>query len=664
MLSDKNQLAQFLSLMVGASLPVPSLRTCTNSPQMNESSNVLDLQTPCLNAPPIPAPAQTDYQFAVTAQGSSTSVVTRTLTWVDNTVPTAPITNSARLSGNWFVETQTIGISMSVPIQTLTTHRVDWAGTPWITELLPDPTTGNPMFASVKGSGQQAYSFDVTTCATDHTCTLTDTIQFVGADGKNYTAKLVPPPLPLVEATVVTTNPQVGDTVTFDASGSHSPVGLPVTVTWQFPQPDTTCLVSSASPDPSCIDGIRYTSPVTGTQATYSFSDIGTYNVLVTAVDPSGESATLSLPVTVSPSAAQAPHITVAPACPVASGSCNVFMTVPGQPTTLHGAIAHTYHSVGDLNEAIDWGDGTQTSGYSAIYNQSPLGCGGLGCPPLTSTDAFTVTHSYTATGTYSVTVSDSGPYGATSVTTTERVGKAATSTTLASSATTVTAGQPITFTAMIAAMPPGVGTPTGSVTFKDGTTTLGPGSLSTSGGVTSATVSTSGLAVGPHTITASYGGDSGFLSSAAGPLTQYVNTKLSGYPTLSNGAYNLSNANLSGGYFVGASLAGASLSGSNLTGAVFLGANLSGANLSNSNYMAGATFTNANLTNANLSNSNLKGANFTGVNLTGANLSNSNLKGASGLKTATLTNVVWSKTTCPDGTNSSTDGGTCLGHL
>ena len=47
-----------------------------------------------------------------------------------------------------------------------------------------------------------------------------------------------------------------------------------------------------------------------------------------------------------------------------------------------------------------------------------------------------------------------------------------------------------------------------------------------------------------------------------------------------------------------------------------------------------------------------------------GANLSSSNLIGASGLKTATLTGVTWSKTACPDGTLSNNDGGTCVGHL
>jgi hypothetical protein len=37
---------------------------------------------------------------------------------------------------------------------------------------------------------------------------------------------------------------------------------------------------------------------------------------------------------------------------------------------------------------------------------------------------------------------------------------------------------------------------------------------------------------------------------------------------------------------------------------------------------------------------------------------------GATGLQTATLTGVVWSNTACPDGTTSTSDGGTCVGHL
>ncbi|KOG43119.1 vegetative cell wall protein, partial [Streptomyces decoyicus] len=46
----------------------------------------------------------------------------------------------------------------------------------------------------------------------------------------------------------------------------------------------------------------------------------------------------------------------------------------------------------------------------------------------------------------------------------TQTVNKAATSTTLTSSPDPSTFGQPVTFTATVAAVPPGVGTPTGSV--------------------------------------------------------------------------------------------------------------------------------------------------------------------------------------------------------
>jgi hypothetical protein len=77
-----------------------------------------------------------------------------------------------------------------------------------------------------------------------------------------------------------------------------------------------------------------------------------------------------------------------------------------------------------------------------------------------------------------------------------------------------------VTFTAAVSANALGAGTPTGTVTFKDGTTTLGTGTLS--GG--SASFTTSALAVGGHSITASYGSDTNFNSSTSSALSQTVN--------------------------------------------------------------------------------------------------------------------------------------------
>jgi hypothetical protein len=60
----------------------------------------------------------------------------------------------------------------------------------------------------------------------------------------------------------------------------------------------------------------------------------------------------------------------------------------------------------------------------------------------------------------------------------------------------------------------------------------------------------------------------------------------------------------------------------------------------------------------AQLTNADLRGVNLAGADLSGANLNGANLIGAK------VDGVVWNDTTCPDGTNSNSEGGTCLGHL
>jgi hypothetical protein len=244
-----------------------------------------------------------------------------------------------------------------------------------------------------------------------------------------------------------------------------------------------------------------------------------------------------------------------------------------------------------------------------------------------------------------------------------QEVDKAATSTALTSSLNPAMSGQQVTFTATVSVQSPGAGSITGSVTFKDGSTTLGTRTVGTSSGVTTATYSTSSLAVGSHSITAVYGGSSTLVGSTSSALTQNVDTSLSSYPKLSNGAYNLQNATLSNAYLVNLNLANASAINATLTGADLSGATLTSANLTQAN-LTNANLSGANLTGANLSQANLSGANLSSANLTNANLSQANLKGATGMSTATLTGVTWSKTTCPDGTTSNQDGGTCLGHL
>jgi hypothetical protein len=102
-----------------------------------------------------------------------------------------------------------------------------------------------------------------------------------------------------------------------------------------------------------------------------------------------------------------------------------------------------------------------------------------------------------------------------------QAVNKSGTTVQLTSSSATAVFSQPVTFTARVTANAPGGGVPSGTVTFNDGTTVLGTGSLDSTG---RAVLTRSGLAVGSHSISASYGGDSNFNGSSSAVLSQTVN--------------------------------------------------------------------------------------------------------------------------------------------
>src|SRR5262249_54982467 len=142
------------------------------------------------------------------------------------------------------------------------------------------------------------------------------------------------------------------------------------------------------------------------------------------------------------------------------------------------------------------------------------LGTGALNGTAMAtfSTSSLTVSgHSITA-----VYAGDASFAGSTSSALTQTVNTAATSAAVISSLNPSTTGQSVTFTATVTATAPGAGTPTGTVTFKDGAATLGAGTLSA--GV--ATFGTITLTAGSHSITAVYGGDANFTGSTSSALT------------------------------------------------------------------------------------------------------------------------------------------------
>jgi hypothetical protein len=161
-----------------------------------------------------------------------------------------------------------------------------------------------------------------------------------------------------------------------------------------------------------------------------------------------------------------------------------------------------------------------------------------LATVPLSSGQASLSTSALTA-GSHSITASYSGDtrfLGNTSAVLAEMVNRAQTATAASTSVTTFIFNQSVTLTATVGAISPGSGIPTGTVTFKDGNTTLGTGNLSSG----TATFTTSLLAVGSHSITAVYGGDSNFMGSASTAMAQQVRYEPAGTTCLGNAGHQI----------------------------------------------------------------------------------------------------------------------------
>ncbi len=165
-----------------------------------------------------------------------------------------------------------------------------------------------------------------------------------------------------------------------------------------------------------------------------------------------------------------------------------------------------------------------------------------LGTVTLNASGIATLSSGTLAIGAHSITVVYNGSadfFTSTSVVLAQTVKAAASTTTLVSSFNPSAYDQSVTFTATV--KPATTGTPTGTVTFKNGAVVLGAATLNASG---VATLSTSALTVGAHAITAVYGGSVDFLTSTSAALTQTVKAAASTTALISSlnpSAYNQS---------------------------------------------------------------------------------------------------------------------------
>ena len=182
------------------------------------------------------------------------------------------------------------------------------------------------------------------------------------------------------------------------------------------------------------------------------------------------------------------------------AGTTTTGLTSSLNSSTFGTSVTFTVTVTAGATGGVTFKDGSTTLGTgaisngTAIFSTSALGAGSHG-----------ISADYGG---------DSNFNGSTSSVLTQTVTKATSATNgLSSNLNPSTYGTSVTFTATVTAGA------TGTVTFKEGTTTLGTGTL----GNGTATLSLSTLAVGNHSITAVYAGDTNFTGSTSGAFTQTV---------------------------------------------------------------------------------------------------------------------------------------------
>jgi uncharacterized repeat protein (TIGR01451 family) len=179
--------------------------------------------------------------------------------------------------------------------------------------------------------------------------------------------------------------------------------------------------------------------------------------------------------------------------------------SVVGQPVTFTATVS-----------TVAPGAGTPSGTVQFLDNGTPVGA-----PVALSGGVATMNTSALTVGSHTITAvySGDGNFQPSTGSVVQAVNKANSTTTVTSSVNPSVFGQSVTFTATVSAVAPGIGTPSGLVQFRDNGTPIGA-PVALSGGV--ATMNTSALTVGSHTITADYLG-AGNFNVSAGAVTQTV---------------------------------------------------------------------------------------------------------------------------------------------
>jgi DNA-binding beta-propeller fold protein YncE len=299
----------------------------------------------------------------------------------------------------------------------------------------------------------------------------------------------------------------------------------------------------SASPSPLAFG--NQTEGTTSNAMTLTITNTGTSNLDITTVTPgganmadfpiasdncanatvaAGKTCTISIKFDPSTTSSETATLTFADNAPGSPQTVNLTGTgvavAPPVPTATTTKLAASSGSVAvgtsvTLTATVTPASGTPTPTGTVTFKD---GATTLGTGTLNGSGVATYTASALALGSHTITASYAGDarnIASTSSSVTVVITAGSTSTALTASASSIAVGSSVTFTATVTGT-----SPTGTVTFKNGPTTLGTGTLNGSG---VATYSSSALAAGSYSVTAAYGGDTDNASSTSSAIALTV---------------------------------------------------------------------------------------------------------------------------------------------
>ena len=279
-------------------------------------------------------------------------------------------------------------------------------------------------------------------------------------------------------APLLQTISKTNTSVTFTSSANPSTLGQAVTFT-------ATVTPSSATGSVQFSDGSSPvgTGTLSGGKATAVFATftVGAHSITATYNGDANNASSVSAAISQAVNKAASSVTVTSSANPVTSGQA-ITLTARVTPSSATGSVQF-------LDSGANLGTATVTGGVTTF-------------PVTLAVGAHSITAVYSG---------DGNDTGSTSSAIGQTVNKTPTSVALTSSASTGIIGQPVIFTARVSPS-----SATGSVQFLDSGKALGTSTLS--GGAATLTITT--LALGAHSITASYGGDANNAASTSNAFT------------------------------------------------------------------------------------------------------------------------------------------------